>query len=87
MRFAAAAVAVLLSTAALAEEPAPRPLASEGGRYVMGQVPGSLSRNAYILDTKTGRVWMLIEPGVADAPAMVPVLYVGPDAKKSLEPR
>jgi hypothetical protein len=35
-------------------------LATEGGRYVLGQISDA-RRDQYLLDTKTGRLWEVIE--------------------------
>lgn len=43
-----------------AEEIAPKILASDGGRFVYGQV-GAARADQYMLDTKTGKLWQLVQ--------------------------
>lgn len=61
-----------------------RVLASDGGRYVFGQI-SSAARHQFMLDTQTGRLWVI----VADEQqrlSLEPVPYFGLDAKLSLIP-
>lgn len=75
-RFALAAV-LMLAAPAMAQtppsfqhpDPAP-PLAAAGGRYVLGSLQGILGRTTYLLDTQTGRVWMLIDAAATDGKGM-----------------
>lgn len=80
-----ALVLLLASGAAVAQEPKKgRVLATETGRYVLGQI-GEFAVDQYMLDTKTGRVWQIqsetkkTETGKEyQAYVLVPVLFHTP---------
>ncbi len=53
--------ALSITTSAFAEEAAsPKILSAEGGRFVYGQVNGARA-DQYMLDTKTGKLWQLVQ--------------------------
>lgn len=56
--FLVAILLVVLSSGAFAESNKGTILSSESGRYVFGQI-SELRRDQYLLDTKTGRLWVV----------------------------
>lgn len=69
-------------------------LAADGGRYVLGQISDA-RRDQYLLDTKTGRVWEVIEytprpnaDGTSAQPRTMlrPVRYLDKSQNESVEP-
>jgi hypothetical protein len=70
--------------------PAPRILSSENGRYVFGQV-SEYRRDQYMLDTKTGRLWVMVlsktDAAGESIQVLQPVLYQGIDGSSTLEPK
>ena len=85
--FRAIAVAVMLFAApAFAQEKRAATFQTEGGRYVFVHSPG-IGVERFILDTKTGRLWMVGPLSEAGGLAMVPVPYMAPEGKPTLEPR
>lgn len=64
------------------------PGAGEVGRYVIGQV-SDIRADQYLLDTKTGRVWQLVNMNMGDGKSVsgwqeMPLF--APDGKMSYEP-
>lgn len=74
------------------QPPANKNLSSENGRFIFGQI-SEYRRDQYMLDTKTGRLWMIIGTSIGEGeskqeiPLLRPVLYVGPDNTLLSEPK
>ena len=66
-------------------ESVPRILATEGGRFVFGQV-SSLRKDQYMLDTKTGRLWQIVESKDGRA-GLQAIPFILQNGKISLEAR
>jgi hypothetical protein len=60
----------------------PGNLAASGGRFAFGQA-GNLGTNHYMLDTQTGRLWILTR-NAEGTPYLQPVVYRMPNAVESL---
>lgn len=95
-RLVAAALAVAGWLPAYAQDavkaPAPRTvLQAEGGRYVLGQI-SDFRQDQYLLDTRTGRVWVVVygkdAQGANTIRLMQPVPFTSMnDDKWSADPR
>jgi len=58
-------------------------LSASGGRFVMGQI-STMRRDQYLLDTKTGRLWVVVkgENGVSMSPIQFRNLFWDTKKKK-----
>lgn len=59
------------------KEAAPNTLSSPNGRYVFGRL-GEIRQDTFMLDTQTGRLWMLSRGSDLDRLVLDPVLYITP---------
>lgn len=94
LRIAISLLLPAVAVPALAQEAREKPtptkvLATDGGRYVLGQI-SEYRRDQFLLDTKTGRVWKTVvmksdedKDGVV---VLQPVYFVSPDGKASQDP-
>lgn len=61
------------------KEATPNTLSSQNGRYVLGRL-GDIRQDTFMLDTQTGRLWMLTQGSDLDRLVLDPVLYIKPGA-------
>lgn len=95
-KIAAALLSASLWMSALADEPVKvkppqqKTLASENGRFVLGQI-SEFRRDQFLLDTKTGRVWRVVVDKSAEdgteVSVLQPVPFVGVDGKWFVDPQ
>lgn len=92
-------LAVLLigsvSARAVADEPVrvkppqQKVLSSEYGRFVFGQI-SEFRRDQFLLDTKTGRIWLVVaskNDDGSETTVLQPVPFVGADGKRYVDPQ
>ncbi len=67
-------IAIALLALGLAQISYAGTLSSEGGRYVFGQVDAN-TKEAYMLDTKTGQLWTIFWSDSERTKVLTPVMY------------
>jgi len=74
------------------QPPANKTLSAENGRFVFGQI-SEFRRDQYMLDTKTGRLWVKSVANIGEGEKkqevflLEPILYQNPDGKWLPEPK
>lgn len=74
--------------------PQQRAMSTEGGRFVFAQI-SDMRRDQYMLDTKTGRLWQVVErtvpradgKGTTSYTVLQPVPYTDDNGKETSEPK